>query len=88
MVTVPESLLRRATAKIDSLDREIIWAHHELALRDSMHAIDKADWLEHTARIEAWGEKGWKQANSWWHKHESAFWAMLGALAVAFGLSL
>ena len=88
MVTVPESLLRRATARIDSLDREVVWLKHDLAVRDSSHAWEVRDMKEHNQRVLEWGQKGWQQANSWWHQNRSAFWATLGAVAVALALRL
>lgn len=88
MVTVPESLLRRATAKIDSLDRELIWAHHEVALRDSLHQINTGEWESRLAEAYDWGDAGWARADSWWNQNKSAFWAVLGALAVALGMSI
>lgn len=85
-VTVPESLLRRATAKIDSLDLELRWAHNRAVERDSLAASQltywRGMWTLSEERAEAWE----RRANSWWHKHESAFWVAVGTLLAALGL--
>jgi hypothetical protein len=87
MVTVPVSLIRGATAKIDSLDREIIWLKHEVAFRDTLYHIDKAEWWDYTEKVQVWGEKGWQRADSWWHQNKSAFWACIAFIAAAVGFS-
>lgn len=86
IVEVPENLLRRATARIDSLDRENVWLRHEVALRDSVHSMYKGEWEAQLADAYAWGDRWQSVAQSWWHRHESAFWVVLGMLAAGFAL--
>lgn len=84
-VTVPESLLRRATAHIDSLELQLMFARNRAVERDSIHAGQvtywRGMWQLSEERAEAWE----RRANSWWHQNKSAFWVALGALLAALG---
>lgn len=86
MVTVPESLLRRATARIDSLDLELRLAQNKAVERDSVSAstirFHKGMAAQAWQQAEAWE----RRANSWWHQNKSAFWVALGAFLAALGL--
>jgi len=85
-VLVPTSLLRQATARIDSLELRLMFAENRAVERDSTHAGQitywRGMWLLSEEKAEAWE----RRANSWWHQNKSAFWVALGALIAALGL--
>lgn len=86
MVTVPENLLRRATAHIDSLELQLMFVQNRAAERDSIHASQVTYWRGMWQLSEERAE-GWeRRANSWWHQNKSAFWVALGAFLAALGL--
>lgn len=86
MVLVPESLLRRATAHIDSLTLELRWAHNRDAERDSLW-VSEVRFYKGSARLaNDRADAAERMANSWWHKHESALWLGVGVGLAAWAL--
>lgn len=85
---VPNSLLRRATARIDSLELRLMLADNRAVEQDSLTA-SRERWWEAQLRLSEERAAYWERsARSWWTRHESAFWAVLGAIAVALAQRL
>lgn len=90
MVTVPASLLRAATAKIDSLSLELRFGQNALVERDSLHVAEVRYWKERS-RTEAMRADELQQlslvlqdkANSWWTHNGNALLVVVAAVAGA-----
>jgi hypothetical protein len=87
MILTPESTLRESAALIDELDRSLGFALNRIAERDSVINNLNVHWQGQYDQVYQWGKDGWDAANSWWNKHESAFWSILGMLAAAWALN-
>lgn len=87
LVTVPRSLIREATARIDALELELRYAEHRAVEQDSLHAAQldyqRAFTDEANQRADAWRDEA-LHANSWWGRNESAVWLGLGAALAAW----
>lgn len=86
LILVKESMIRRATAVIDSLDLQLGLANNRVAVRDSALAKQRT-WFEgqYTA-VYDWGEHWRKEATSFWNQNKSAIFTFLGMLAAAIAL--
>lgn len=84
---VANSLLREATARIDALDRQVLFLQNRAAETDSLTSSREAWWRGQVALTQEWGEHWRSTALSWWNRHESAFWTMLGMLVAALAVS-
>ena len=85
---VPNSLLRAATARIDSLELRLRLELNRAVERDSLDASRTRWWEAQVLRAEQRAVYWEQSARSWWTRHESAFWAVLGAVAVALAARL
>ncbi len=86
-VLVRESMLRRATAVIDSLDMRLALETNRRVARDST-IVQQGRWYKaQYADVYEWGARWKQEATSWWTRHESAFWTMLGMIAAAWALN-
>lgn len=83
LITIRASTVRRATARIDSLELRLMLEHNRTVERDSMHAgeVRYMKWAidEANDRASLWHA----EATSWWNRHESAFWIGVGGVIFA-----
>ena len=86
-VWVSKDLLRRSTARIDQLELKLMILDNRAVEVDSLRASERVEWEGRLVYAYEWGERWEDVATSWWHKNESAFWAILGMLATALALN-
>ena len=86
-VTVPTSLLRRATARLDSLELALRFAENQATEQDSLRVGEREYWQTQLAVANATAESWRREATSWWRRNVSAFWVAVGVGLAALALN-
>lgn len=84
---VPTSMLRQATARIDAADLRIMLLENRAVERDSVYAGQERFWQAALASANERADLWRDDATSWWHKHESAVFSLLGMAVATWALN-
>lgn len=82
-IEVPSSVLRAATARIDSLELALRWERNRAVEADSMYASERRYWLGRLAEAETQADLWYRRSRSWWNRYEAALWVAIGAAITA-----